>query len=110
MRQAIKARYHDGVLQPMEPLTLANDAEVELTIETIDLVSAEDILERAARVYLGLTTEQVAQMEALALDRRRFFREPPAQCHRLRSFSIPIFSPNSSSSTRSLSNGWVLSR
>ena len=34
MRQTIKARYHDGVLQPLEPLILADEAEVQLTLET----------------------------------------------------------------------------
>lgn len=78
MRRTIKARYHDGVLQPLEPLALTNDTEVDLTIETSASAGAEDILERAARVYRGFTTEQVAQVEALALDRRRFFHEPTA--------------------------------
>jgi predicted DNA-binding antitoxin AbrB/MazE fold protein len=78
MRQTIKARYHDGVLQPLEPLALANDAEVQVTVETATPVSAEDILQRAARVYQGFTAEEVAQVEAIALDRQHFFREPAA--------------------------------
>jgi len=78
MRQTIKARYHDGVLQPLEPLTLADDAEVQVTVETAMPVSAEDILQRAARVYQGFTAEEVAQVEAIALDRQHFFREPAA--------------------------------
>lgn len=78
MRQTIKARYHDGVLQPLEPLTLANDAEVQVTVETETAVSAEDILQRAARVYKGFTAEEIAHVEAIALDRQHFFREPTA--------------------------------
>jgi predicted DNA-binding antitoxin AbrB/MazE fold protein len=78
MRQTIKARYHDGVLQPLEPLTLADDAEVQVTVETATPVSAEDILQRAASVYQGLTAEQIAQVESIALDRQHFFREPAA--------------------------------
>jgi predicted DNA-binding antitoxin AbrB/MazE fold protein len=78
MRQTIKARYHHGVLEPLEPLTLADEAEVQLTVETTAAVSAEEILQRAARVYQGLTAEQIAQIETLTLDRRRFFREPAA--------------------------------
>lgn len=78
MRQTIKARYHDGVLQPLEPLTLADDAEVRITVETATPVSAEDILQRAARVYQGLTAAEVGQVEAIALDRQHFFREPAA--------------------------------
>lgn len=78
MRQTIKARYHDGVLQPLEPLALMDNAEVQVTVETAMTVSAEDILRRAAAVYHGLTPEQIAQVETIALDRRPFFREPAA--------------------------------
>lgn len=78
MRQTIKARYHDGVLQPLEPLALADEAEVQVTVETAPSVSAEDILQRAAQVYQGFTAEDIAQAEAIALDRRHFFREPAA--------------------------------
>ena len=78
MRQTIKARYHDGVLQPLEPLALADEAEVQVTVDTDVAVSADEILQRAARVYQGLTAEQVAQVETIALDRRQFFREPAA--------------------------------
>lgn len=41
-------------------------------------VGVDEILERAARVYQGLTADQIAHIEKLALDRRRFFRESAA--------------------------------
>ncbi|MDF0666827.1 MAG: antitoxin family protein [Nitrospira sp.] len=78
MRQTIKARYHDGVLQPLEPLILEDEAEVQLTLETESTASVDDILQRAARVYQGLTPDEVAQAEAIALNRQAFFREPAA--------------------------------
>jgi len=78
MRQTIKARYHDGVLQPLEPLALTDNTEVQVTVESVALVSAEEILRRAAGVYHGLSTEQIAQVEAISLDRQHFFREPAA--------------------------------
>jgi predicted DNA-binding antitoxin AbrB/MazE fold protein len=78
MRQTIKARYHDGVLQPLEPLALADDAEVQVTVDTEMAVSAEEILRRAALVYQGLTAEDIADVESIALDRHHFFREPAA--------------------------------
>jgi len=78
MRQTIKARYHDGILQPLEPLTLADETEVQVTVETAPKVSAEDILNSAAGVYQGLTNQEIAQVEAIALNRRHFFREPAA--------------------------------
>ncbi len=78
MRQTIKARYHDGVLQPLEPLALADEAEVQVTVDTNVIVSADEILRRAACIYQGLTSEQVAEVETIAVDRRQFFREPAA--------------------------------
>jgi predicted DNA-binding antitoxin AbrB/MazE fold protein len=78
MRQTIKARYHNGILEPLEPLTLADEAEVQVTVETVAAVSPDEILQRAARVYQGLTADQITQVETLTLDRRRFFREPAA--------------------------------
>jgi hypothetical protein len=62
----------------LEPLTLADETEVQVTVETATPVSAEDILQCAARVYQGFTAEEVAQVEAIALDRQHFFREPAA--------------------------------
>jgi len=78
MRQTVKARYHDGILEPLEPLVLADETEVEVTVESAPITGADDILDRVGRVYQGLTPEQIAQIETLALDRRRFFREPAA--------------------------------
>jgi predicted DNA-binding antitoxin AbrB/MazE fold protein len=78
MRQTVKARFHHGVLQPLEPLSLADETEVEITVDTDSPPGGDTILERAARVYQGLTADEVAQIEAIALDRTRFFREPAA--------------------------------
>ena len=78
MRQTIKARYHDGILQPLEPLALADEVEVQVTVDTEMAVSAEEILRRAARVYHGLTAEDIAQVETIVLDRQHFLREPDA--------------------------------
>lgn len=69
MRQTIKARYHDGVLQTLEPLALADEAAVQVTVDTEVAVNADEILRRAARVYQGLTTDQIAEVETIALDR-----------------------------------------
>lgn len=78
MRQTIKARYHDGVLQPLEPLALSDDAEVQVTVETEVSVSAEEVLRRAAQVYQGFTADDIRQVETIVFDRRHFFREPAA--------------------------------
>ena len=78
MRQTIKARYHNGVLKPLEPLALPDEAEVQLTIDTAASATVDEILERAGRVYQGLTGEQIAQVDSVALDQGGFFREPAA--------------------------------
>lgn len=78
MRQTVKARYHDGVLQPLEPLALADQSEVQVTVETETPVTVDDILQHAAGVYQGLSAEEIAKVEAIALDRQHFFREPAA--------------------------------
>lgn len=78
MRQTIKVRYHNGVLQPLEPLTLADEAEVQVTVETDVAVSVDEILRRATQVYQDLTSDQIAEVETIVLDRRQFFCEPAA--------------------------------
>ena len=78
MRQTIKARYHDGVLQPLEPLALNDDAEVQGTVDTDLALGTDEILRLAAQVYQGLSADEITQVESIALDRQHFFREPAA--------------------------------
>ncbi|MCI1280077.1 MAG: antitoxin family protein [Nitrospira sp.] len=99
MRQTIKARYHYGELQPLEPLGLANETEVQVSVDTALALSADEILRRAAQVYQGLTADEITQVESIALDRQHFLREPAAQCRNRPSSLIPISSLNSSSNT-----------
>jgi hypothetical protein len=49
MRQTMKSRYHDGVPQPLESLSLTDEAEVQVTVDTEAAVSADEILRRAAQ-------------------------------------------------------------
>jgi len=62
----------------LEPLALTDDAEVQVTVDTEMAVNAEEILRRAALVYQGLTADDIAQVETIALNRQQFFREPAA--------------------------------
>ena len=78
MRQTIKARYHYGELQPSEPLGLADDTEVQVSVDTDLALSADEILRRAAQVYHGLSADEITQVESIALDRQHFFRESAA--------------------------------
>jgi predicted DNA-binding antitoxin AbrB/MazE fold protein len=72
----IRAVYHHGVLEPLEPLPLAEDACVEVTIEPEAPLSSDDILRLAGHVYKGFDAHDIAQVEGMALNRQRFFREP----------------------------------
>jgi hypothetical protein len=56
----------------LEPLALTDDAEVQIKMDTEKAVSAEEIFRRAARVYQGLTAEDIAHVETIALDRQHF--------------------------------------
>ena len=73
MRQTVEARYHDGVLLPLEPLALADEADGQVTVNTTATVSADEILRRATQAYQGLTADQIAEVETIALDRQQFF-------------------------------------
>jgi len=68
--QDLDAVYHDGVFEPLTPPTLPEGARVHLRVESA--VQGEDSLSMASQVYEGLTVEQIAEIEAIALDRSRF--------------------------------------
>ena len=62
--------YHDGVFEPLTAPTLPEGARVHLRVESA--IEGEDALSLASQVYEGLTAEQIAEIEAIALDRSRF--------------------------------------
>jgi predicted DNA-binding antitoxin AbrB/MazE fold protein len=76
MSQAVNAVYERGVFRLLEEpdVRLSEGQQVRLRIEMPD-----DILELAAEVYDGLSEEQVAEVERIALDRREFFGEDNAR-------------------------------
>ena len=76
MRRRIKAVYQGGALRPLEPLSLSEDARVVVTVEPEATGKAADVLGLAAQVYRGLDDRDIAEVEAIALDRCRFFRDP----------------------------------
>lgn len=67
----LDAVFQAGVLRPVVPLTLPEGARVHLVVQTSPATDAE-VLELAGLVYDGLTAEQVADIEAISLDRSRF--------------------------------------
>lgn len=79
MKQSIEAVFDNGRFTPLNNpnLPFAQGQHVRLTVEA-DLQSSDDLLELAAKVYEGLSDEQVSEIEGIALDRKDFFGERTA--------------------------------
>ena len=73
MKQAVNAVYENGVFKPLKSPGLSNGQLVRLEIETALETSSDDLLELAAKVYEGLSDQQITEVEKIALDRRDFF-------------------------------------
>jgi predicted DNA-binding antitoxin AbrB/MazE fold protein len=74
MTQMIEAIYEDGVLKPLEPVPLEEHQRVTVAIQTIRSLSPDELLELAHQVYAGLSDEEIAEIEEIALDRSNFMR------------------------------------
>jgi predicted DNA-binding antitoxin AbrB/MazE fold protein len=75
MERTLPAVYEHGVLTPLEPLDLPDHQRVIITIHGPALESSNEMLEAWQRVYEGLSEEEVAQIEAIVLDRSHFMRQ-----------------------------------
>jgi len=75
MKQTLEAIYENGVFRPLKSLKLSEGQQVWLMVETNLEWTPEDMLNLAAQVYQGLPTEQVDEIEQIALNRRNFFGE-----------------------------------
>lgn len=75
MERTLPAVYEHGVLTPLEPLDLPDHQRVVITIHGPALESPDEMLEAWQRVYEGLSEEEVAQVEAIVLDRSCFMRQ-----------------------------------
>lgn len=75
MTKNVDAIYEDGAFRPIESdaLSLHDGARVRLTVEQVTDDSATNVLDLAAKVYAGLSDEDVAQIENIATDRTNFF-------------------------------------
>ncbi len=72
----LEAIYREGVLQPLEPLELAEDQQVVITVYLPEGTSSEVTLQAWTQVYSGMTEEDIRQVETIALDRSDFSRDP----------------------------------
>ncbi|MGK7903608.1 MAG: antitoxin family protein [Hormoscilla sp.] len=75
MKQTINALYEKGVFRPLENLAISEGTQVRLTVETsMDEpqscpIASTDLLELAARVYQGLSEEEIDAIEQIILNR-----------------------------------------
>ena len=74
MQQTVPAVFEDGVLRPLKPLDLEDHQRVEVTVTSVPSPprSPEEILAAWHCIYEGLSPEEVAEVERIALDRSHF--------------------------------------
>ncbi len=78
MARMIEAIYEQGVFKPLQPVQLTEGQKVALSVEPIAMTAAEAEaqLREWQKVYEGLSEEDIAEVEAMALDRSNFMRQP----------------------------------
>jgi predicted DNA-binding antitoxin AbrB/MazE fold protein len=77
MVKVLEAVYEDGVLKPLGDPGLTEHQRVVLEIQLPSKAGEESALEAWQRVYEGLSEEEIAEVEAIALNRSGFLREQP---------------------------------
>lgn len=73
MKATVEAIFEDGVFKPVERPEIPEGDHVQLTVETAARPEHEDPIELAARVYRGLPSEEIDEIERIALERAHFF-------------------------------------
>ena len=73
MKQIMEAVYVNGVFKPLHAPELSEGQHVRLEIETPVEENFDDLLELAAKVYEGLSDEEIDAVERIASRRRGFF-------------------------------------
>jgi predicted DNA-binding antitoxin AbrB/MazE fold protein len=72
MERVLEAIYESGVFRPLESVDLPEHQQVILSIHPLSVEHADTELEAWQQVYSGLSDQDIAEMEAIALDRSRF--------------------------------------
>jgi predicted DNA-binding antitoxin AbrB/MazE fold protein len=73
--RVLEAIYEGGVLKPLQDPNLEEHQRVLLEIRPAPRESASSALQAWHGVYEGLSDEEIATVEAIALDRSHFLRE-----------------------------------
>ena len=77
MARVVDAIYENGMLKLLETLDLPEHQRVRITIHEPIVESLDEMLEAWHQVYEGCAEEEIAQIEAIAMDRSRFMRQEP---------------------------------
>ena len=75
MEQVFEAIYRNGVLTLLEPIYLADEQHVTIVIRSLANGGAVHQLAEWQQVYVGLTDDDIQDVEEIALDRTSFSRE-----------------------------------
>lgn len=78
MSATVEAVYEDGVFRPTERPPLAEGAHVRLIVEPVTARSVDEVLRLAAKVYEGLSANEVDEVERMTR-RRPLFEESPSR-------------------------------
>lgn len=81
MSPDLNAIYEGGAFWPLsgQDVTLPEGEIVKLTVQPSTTISSANVLSLAAQVYEGLSSEDVADVERIALDRSNFFSPRSAE-------------------------------
>ena len=77
MKQAIDAIYENGTFKPVHP-DQVHVREGQLVTLVVDDRTLPEPLRLAARVYEGLSAQEIDEIEQITLDRSRFFNPQTA--------------------------------
>jgi predicted DNA-binding antitoxin AbrB/MazE fold protein len=76
MTKNVDAIYENGAFRPVGDvkIPLPDGTRIRLSVEPVEQATTEDnVLELAAMVYVGLSKNEIADIEQIATDRSRFF-------------------------------------
>lgn len=72
MKATVDAVFADGVFKPVRRPDFSEGERVRITVERVARAEPHDILQLASRVYVGLSSEDVDEIEEMARHRTFF--------------------------------------
>ena len=77
MQENLDAIYENGAFHPLNEadISFSEGARVRLTVESMPETGGPNVLELAAKVYAGLSQDDVDAIERIAVDRTAFFSQ-----------------------------------